>query len=382
MSDAWMRGLLAVMGLAAFVAGGCTGVQTFPMVARAGDTVAVSLGWQPQATRAVTRILIKDSTGNKTIYEPGDPRLRALVQLFPDPASYLVVSTATGTDFRSEESVLGVMAAGTTGGDPEWLTTTAFVDLPVDMPPGPASINAEINGELAIASRAGTTLEVLPGEGAPHPFTVPGLSGDGTARLQSLERSVVDAVVLTGDTTPYAAALTFAHDPDAAHGGQGQVHVVNMRGDRRNLSWSDSGTELTVVIMPASDQALTLRDFKFYVAGGVTGLEVTQARGFHADGSPLSVAADIVPRVASLSSATVSAGDTLTIEGNGLCIACGQAGDTRVWLRSSADGGWVEAPLNAVTPHALSVVVPATAVTGVVLVSTVVGDGSSWVTVQ
>ncbi|MBW1792707.1 MAG: hypothetical protein JRJ14_10735, partial [Deltaproteobacteria bacterium] len=79
-----------------------------------------------------------------------------------------------------------------------------------------------------------------------------------------------------GVAVPYAIQLDFAHDADVDNGGAGRAYVVNPRGDIKNVTWRKlSGSAFRVIVIPAQGEALAeFVAFKFYVAGGITGLAV------------------------------------------------------------------------------------------------------------
>ena len=98
--------------------------------------------------------------------------------------------------------------------------------------------------------------------------------------------------------SPYAVQLGMGHNP-------GKIYVVNPRGDTKNLSWSDDGTNLTVMITPAWLKGAapaageTLGEFihfKFYVAGDIVNslfIQPTSVEGFDIDGNSVTISANI-----------------------------------------------------------------------------------------
>jgi hypothetical protein len=92
--------------------------------------------------------------------------------------------------------------------------------------------------------------------------------------------------------------VSFIHDADADNGGSGQACVVPPRGELSSFAWTDTGTTMRVLITPTwhkpvEDVARTSSDpeslkwFKFYVAGNVTGLQVDSVQAFDSDGGPV-----------------------------------------------------------------------------------------------
>jgi len=74
--------------------------------------------------------------------------------------------------------------------------------------------------------------------------------------------------------------MEFTHDS-----GVGKAYVVEPISGVKNISWTDDGTNLRVVILPAEETSVrTIEDFKFYVAGGVTNLAAVNTQAFDING--------------------------------------------------------------------------------------------------
>lgn len=265
--------------------GGCAGVQTFPNAARAGDTVALAAGWQQDFARQELSVTITDAGGLVVVYPPGDPAVRAVVNLHPDPLASILVSERTGQDLTPfARTYADMVNINFTGGDLDWWQTTVFVDLPPGLATGPASVTLD-NGQGAGAS---STLEIIAGAGSPAVFDAELNGALQPYQLAALERVAHYAVRFTGAELPYAIQVDLEHDPDAGLGGNGRAHVVNPRGDIKNVAWTDDGENLRVLLTPARTGAIgAFSDFKFYVAGGVTNLALVEVQAFDADGNPL-----------------------------------------------------------------------------------------------
>ena len=66
--------------------------------------------------------------------------------------------------------------------------------------------------------------------------------------------------------------------------------MINPPGYTKSALWSDDGQNLRVVLLPASKKALgTTDEFKFYVVGGVTGLQIVPGsiQAFKKSGEPV-----------------------------------------------------------------------------------------------
>ena len=100
-------------------------------------------------------------------------------------------------------------------------------------------------------------------------------------QLAALERADAYLITFNGSTIPHAIHLVLNHDS-----GVGTTWVVNPRGDLKNVVWSDTGSAITVMLTPAN--GLTLQQmihFKFYVAGGLTGLTVASLKAYDINGN-------------------------------------------------------------------------------------------------
>ena len=272
------QGLLLVLPLVS----GCTGVNTFGTAARAGDTVVMALGWNLELSRAgIDYITITDAAGGSLVLTPDDPSVRSVFNAYPDPVSRLLVDAEKGNP-----SLMSMLIEGSvTAGDKEYSETMLMLDLPQGLSPGEASIvltmtNGEVLGPVRVV--------VLPGTGGAAAFENQEHLSVGANHLRALERAPHYTVSFTGDVLPYGIQVDLVHDPDATAAGAGLPHVVNPRGDVKNLSWFGDGTSLRVVLLPTRERVpSSLAQFKFYVAGGITGLEVVDVRGFDVDGHPV-----------------------------------------------------------------------------------------------
>lgn len=119
---------ILVLMLSALVLGGCVGSQAFHEVARAGDTVAIAAGWKQNFTRQNITVTITPSVGNPIVYAPNDPAVRAVVNLYPDPVSSLVVSPEIGLDLTPyAQTYSGLIMDNVTSGDKDWWQTTVLL---------------------------------------------------------------------------------------------------------------------------------------------------------------------------------------------------------------------------------------------------------------
>jgi hypothetical protein len=280
---------------------GCAGKQSFGLAARAGDTVALVTGWNQAINSSNLTIQFTDANSNVVTYQPGDPGIRAVVQLYPDPASNLIAQYSTGqtneSGFYSGTFVGSFIDAGYTNHDADWNQTVVYVDLPATLASGLTTISLlGPSGSLTNSPSATLTdgsvapilpikVTILPGTGASNPLNSQG-GGNGSS-LSLMERSNYYTVTFTGSTIPDSIQLDLTRTA-----GTGLPWVVNPRGDLKNVAWRDDGsTSLRVILTTSHGVPLAdMKHFKFYVTSGIplTGLAVANVAAYDTSGYPIS----------------------------------------------------------------------------------------------
>jgi len=266
------------------VLNGCIGTKTFNESARAGDTVALAAGWRHHYGRDNITVTITPSSGVPIVYMPNDPAVRAVVNMYPDPLSSLIVSPLVEMDMTSgAQTYADLVSSIYTDYDQDWWQTAVFVDLPSALPQGTARIDiTNPQGESTYSD-----VNIVPGTGQPSTFSYI-QSKLNANQLLSMQRIGNYVIQFSGSTIPYALQLNLTHAPDINNGGAGKAHVVNTRGDLKNAAWSDNGTNLSIILNPAKSQALTrFSDFKVYVTGGITGLQLLNLKAVDINGNPV-----------------------------------------------------------------------------------------------
>lgn len=301
---------LVILALGIIVLAGCAGQQAFNHLARSGvsgthgDTVAVATGWKKTFSRNTLTVTITDSVGAQTIYSPGAAEIRAVINMYPDPVANIMVSRETGFNTSPSAATYAFqIAAQFTDFDKDWWQTIVFVDLPNGMGLGAAKIEMSTLEEGSY-----TNLEIVSGDGSPNPFSAFNSWSTPEAesylemnsdQLGALERAGHYQIDFTGGATvPAAISIDLIHDAEVA--GVTKAFVVNPTGEIKNIHWNDDGTTAKVLILPASSVGFSsLKDFKFYVAGGVTNLGVgaSGVKAYDIDGFEIPlVTATITPR--------------------------------------------------------------------------------------
>ena len=279
--------VVALMGLM-----GCAGHQTFNHVARSNDTVAVGAGWVQTFSRDTMRVTITDFNSTQTIYEPGDVNIRAVINMYPDPVSNIVVSRETGIATAPfADTYADQINFNYTNGDNDWWQTIVFVNLADNMALGNADILIESIDPITslVVETANSTVEIVSGVGEAYPFSAKypwgspfNLTSD---HLKSLERSSHYQIDFTGGTEiPAAISLELMHDPDIDNGGVGRAYVVNPTSETKSIHWVDDGTTAKAIILPVTSSGFSsLVDFKFYVSG-IDNVVVSSLQAYNQDG--------------------------------------------------------------------------------------------------
>lgn len=279
---------LALLLLVLGILSGCAGMEAFPLTARAGDTVAFGVGWKQKFDRETLTVTITDAASNTFTYLPNDPAVRAVINLYPDPLSYLVVGTRTGSNDRYGATYGSVINGSFTENDPDWWQTTIYLDLPAGLAEGQADVTfVSSNGE----TYGPRPVQIIPGQGSRYLFKAELLGAMTPVQMQSMERRSSSTVQLSGGSTfPAAIQIDLTHSPDDSAGGTGKAFAVNPRGEVKNLTWTDNGTSMRVMLLTAKGNT-TLNDwkqFKFYVTGGVTGVQVQSVKAYDSAGNLIS----------------------------------------------------------------------------------------------
>ena len=297
---------LGVLALAALVAG-CVGKQAFTKSAEPGETIAIGVGYAPNLTRSDITVQITDANASTVTYNAGEPHVRALMQGYPDPLSKLVVSDvaqmsfpnagipnfdSTGTNAptypNAFEPYFADYVRSIANGTNSWMNTILYLDLPVTLAPGTASIS--------VLDSSGNPI-------TPNPITINVLAGGsdtisrfpmGNSSISGIKgplRSVEQASHFNVNFSGPSGVIPFSIQADFVRtlGPEGRAWVTHSRGDLTNVAWNDNGSLITVMQMPTNGAGVgLLSDFNFYVTGAVTSLTVNSVKAYDISGNPLS----------------------------------------------------------------------------------------------
>jgi hypothetical protein len=279
-----------------FLIGACASLKPFHEYARAGDSIAIPVGKQPEFNRDNITVTITPSSGSPLVLAATDPAVRAVINFYPDPVSSILVSNDINEDITSGAQLYHELTYNTAAQENDWFQTIVFLDIPAGIPTGQAQIAISIPGGPTHTS----TIQIIDGVGTANGYNAYfegatlKLNEDMLRSLSRVSHTVVDVV---SATLPYAVEMTFTHDPDITIGGTGKYSVINPTSGRKTLQWSDDGTNLKVILLEAHAGSISeVKDFKYYIAGSASNLQLNSVNGYDSTGAEISgVSASLVP---------------------------------------------------------------------------------------
>ena len=267
------------------VLSGCSSTETFSLAVRSGDTVAHTVGMQKDVSRDNLSITFTPTAGGTSVtYLPGDPAVRAVVNLYPDPVSRIIVGGGTGQSLGTFAGLYNsALEATLANQSKDWWSTLVVFDVPASLPVGTYTVEMVSNGNVLNSS----TVAVTDVGGSPTVFDTHEGGPLLPEMLYSMERAENYSIEFAGTTVPYAVQVGFLHGPDATVGGTGKPYVLNPRGDIKSVAWSSDGTSMRVILTPTQAALTRTKHFNFYVAGGITGLTVDSVDAYDVNGQPV-----------------------------------------------------------------------------------------------
>jgi len=265
----------------------CGGLRTFHEYARAGDTVAIAAGMKPDFNKDNISITITPSSGAPIELSADDPAIRGIINLYPDPISSMKMSKELKVNLTPSAQTYANTTFNTANKDNDWFQTSVFLDLPSNLPVGLTQI--EITNGLGSTHSA--TLDIIEGVGISNTFLTDsyGVNVDAVM-FDSLARVDHATVRLQSETIPAGVELLFEYAPDTPTGLIGQIFVVNPLGYRKNLQWSDDGSQVRIIMTESKKGVIdNINDYKFYITGGaVNALSFVSLQGFDNNGQKIS----------------------------------------------------------------------------------------------
>jgi hypothetical protein len=289
-----LLGLLAVCG--ALLVSGCTSVNTFPNIARPGDTVSFMVGGSAQARKENISATLTDAGG-----QVFDLQAMGLVRsVFNLRADGRAVGQHYGAYFDRYVSW---------GFGHEPLQTVMVTDLPDNASPGQATLTVALNGitdnSSGVASPFTVSLEIIPGSGAHEQFIRHVLNASSPVDFAQLE-TAPNAQISFGfaNASVGAASLVIDFDETAVNPVDLNLHVPEstVRGNysesgafgmtQRMVYWHQDGQNLYVDII--APQGIDSRYLQFYIVhppglAGSPALNIVSAQVYGTDGYPIDV---------------------------------------------------------------------------------------------
>ena len=287
-------GLFALCG--GLLLSGCTSVNTFPNIARPGDTVSFMVGGSAQARKENISVALTDAGG-----QVFDLQALGMVRsVFNLRADGRAVGQHYGSYFDRYVSW---------GFGHEPLQTVMVTDLPGSAVPGPASLTVAFNGitdnSSGVSSPFTVSLEIIPGSGAPEQFIRHALNANSPVDFAQLETAPNAQISFGFNNTPVgAAALVIDFDETAVNPDDLNLYVPEstVRGNysdpgafgmtQRMVYWHQDGQNLYVDII--APQGIDPRFLQFYIVhpqglAGSPAFSILSAQVYGTDGNPIDV---------------------------------------------------------------------------------------------
>jgi hypothetical protein len=274
---------------------GCVGVNTFPTIARSGDTVSVMIGGSEQARKETTDVFLEDVSGSVSYDLKALGLVRSVFNLRAD-------GRAAGAHYSP---YLDTFISWSEGHEP--LQTVLVTDLPDSLLPGLYTLTVETNvtDDASGAARPfSINLEIIDGVGSSDQFLrQPLLSAVEFERLEPAPHAKIDFG--TGPDVIGAVSLVVDFDEAIVNPDDINVYVPEstVRGffgnpgafgeTQRMVYWRQDGQRLLIdVIAP---QGIEPRFLMLYVVHppGVPGspnFQLTNATGYDLNGNTMAVA--------------------------------------------------------------------------------------------
>lgn len=285
----------AMLLLLAWLASGCTAVNTFPIAARSGDTVSVMVGGSEQARKETINVVLTDAAGG--VYD-----LQAL-GLVRSVFNLRADGRAHGMHYSP---YLDSFISWSNGHEP--VQTVLVTDLPSNLQPGDATLSVNLNvtdNSSGVADPASIQLEILPGTGASDAFRRrTGGGGSVVADLPALEPAPHAKLTFGTGTVIGAASVVIDVDQSVVNLDDLDVYVpeATVRGSfadsgafgdkQRMVYWRHDGDQLHVdIVAPQGIDARFLQLFVIHPRGlsGPPGFTLYSANVYDVSGAALGV---------------------------------------------------------------------------------------------
>lgn len=288
--------LLSWLGLLAWLAlSGCTSVNTFPAIARPGDTVSLMIGGSATAKKSNVSATFTDAAG-----QAWDLQALGLVR------SVFNLRTDGRASGAHYSPYLESYISWSVGHEP--LQTVLVTDLPAAASVGQGHLTISLNvgdNSSGVSSPFNVGLEIIPGSGASEKFLRYSSSGRLPVDFSRLETAPNAKVTFgTGSTPIGAASLVIDFDETVVNPGDLNLYVPEstVRGDflntgsfgktQRMVYWHQDGTKLYVdIIAPQGVDPRFLQLFVVHPQGltGSPAFNILSAQVYGTDGNAIAV---------------------------------------------------------------------------------------------
>lgn len=292
----WSRYTLLFIIISLFYLQGCAGVNTFPTIARAGDTVSIMVGGSEKARKATSNVTLTDA--NSVVWDLQALGLvRSVFNLRADGKSY-------GMHYSSYLNIFAPWSK-----DHESMQTVLVVDLPDSLPVGDATISFNLNTDDDSSGIDGANtinLEVISGAGSSDEFLWGEFNvGIVSADLEKLEPAPHAKISFgTGGDLIGAASLIVDFDETVVNPDDINVYVPEstVRGSytetgafgktQRMVYWHHDGQKMFIDIV--APQEIEIRYLKLYLVhpkglSGLVNFSLSSATTYDVNGSEVIV---------------------------------------------------------------------------------------------
>jgi hypothetical protein len=268
----------------------CTSVNTFPRMARAGDTVSIMIGGTEKARKESVNVTLKDING-----QTWDLKALGLVR---SVFNLRMDGRAEGLHYSSD---LDSDISWILGHEP--VQTVMVADLPANVAPGAATLTFSLNAadnSSGIADPFSVKLEIIPGSGSPDQFLrKDSLSGTKPpAELGKLEPAPHAKISFASGSVIGAASLKISFNSAVLNGNDINIYTPESTvrdsafgATQRMVYWRQDGQNLYVdIVAPQGVNGKYLQLFVIHPKGlsGSPGLALTDAKVYGVDGSVIS----------------------------------------------------------------------------------------------
>lgn len=273
----------------------CTSVNTFPMIARAGDTVSVMVGGSEQARKTTISASLQDANG-QTWDLKSLGLIRSVFELRTDGRAY-------GAHYSP---YLDSYMPWSSGHEP--VQTVLVTNLPPSAAPGAATLTISLNAtdnSSGIADPFTVNLEIIPGTGSPDKFMrYQSGSNPLSADFGRLEPAPHAKISFASGTIVGAASLKVSFNSAVLNGNDINVYSPEstVRGNflntgafgatQRMIYWHQDGQNLYLDIV--APQGIDGRYLQLYVVhpkglSGLPNFTLTSASLYGTDGALIAV---------------------------------------------------------------------------------------------